>query len=165
MALVYLGIGFFYKNQIKQLIEAKSVAYDLLAVFVAAGLALFCWYIYKDGQRLYYFDMKPAYYKDLLAAILIPCAFGTVLIRFVYWLNNIKWLKGINRFFRLCGQATIPIMFMHVPLNHWKDSIGYGRVVYLLIGIGVPVVVTIMCNNISVARRLLGLPKIDIETL
>lgn len=51
------------------------------------------------------------------------------------------------------------------PLNHWKDSIGYGCAVYFLIGIGVPLMVTIVCNKISVARRLLGLPKINIKSL
>lgn len=165
LALVYVGIGFFYKKQIKQLAEAKSVKYNVISVVTITGLALFCWYVYKDGQRLYYFDMKPVYYKDLLLVILIPCAFGTVLVRLVYWMNSIKWLEGINRFLGLCGQATIPIMFMHVPLNHWKDSIGYGRAVYLLIGIGVPLMITFMCNNISVARRLFGLPKINIKSL
>ena len=108
--------------------------------------------------------MKPGYYKDLLLAILIPCAFGMVLMRLVYWLNRAKCFKGMNQFLELCGQATIPIMFMHVPLNHWKDSIGYGRTVYLLIGIGVLLVITIMCNNISVAHKLLGLPKINIKS-
>mgnify|MGYP005762082525 CR=1 FL=1 len=116
IALVYVGIGFFYKKQIKQLAEAKSVKYDVISVVIITGLALFCWYIYKDGQRLYYFDMKPVYYKDLLLAIIIPCAFGIILIRLIYWLSNIKWLNEINRFLGLCGQATIPIMFMHVPL-------------------------------------------------
>ena len=29
-------------------------------------------------------------------------------------------------------------MFMHIPLNHWKGSLGYGRNVFILIGIGLP---------------------------
>lgn len=165
MALVYVRIGFFCKKQVKQLAEIKSVKHDVISCVIATGLALFCWCIYKGEKRLYYFDMKPVYYKDLLLAILIPCALGLVLIRLVYWLNKAKWLKKINGFFRLCGQATIPIMFMHVPLNHWKDSIGYGRIVYLLIEIGIPLAVTIVCNNIPAACNLLGLPKINIKSL
>lgn len=161
MALVYLEIGFFHKNRLKWLTETKSVVCDFFSGSVAAGLALLCWYIYKDGQRLYYFDMKPVYYRDLLPAILIPCAFGIVLIRLSYWLSKVKLMKGINVFLGLCGQATVPIMFMHVPLNHWKDSIGYGRAVYLLIGVGVPMVVTIICNSIPMARKLLGTPEIS----
>lgn len=161
MALIYVGIGFFYKKQIKQLLETKSVKYDVISGLTVVGLTIFCWYIYKDGKRLYYFDMKPVYYKNLIFAILIPCAFGVALTRLVYWLYKVKWVSELNRFFELCGQATVPIMFMHVPLNYWKDFIGYGQIVYCLIGIGIPLTVTLMCNNISFARKLLGLPKID----
>ena len=41
MALVYVGIGFFYKKQIKQLAEAKSVKYDVISVITITGLILF----------------------------------------------------------------------------------------------------------------------------
>ena len=37
-------------------------------------------------------------------------------------------------------------MFMHIPLNHWKDSIGYGRTVFMIIGIGVPLIITLIVN-------------------
>lgn len=64
MALIYLSIGFFYKDKIKQLSEFESRKYDLAAGAVAVALVIFCWFIYTDGNRLYYFDMKPVYYKD-----------------------------------------------------------------------------------------------------
>ena len=136
MALIYLSIGFFYKDKIKQLSEFESRKYDLAAGAVAVALVIFCWFIYTDGNRLYYFDMKPVYYKELISAALIPCAFGMVFARIIYWMEKINWLDGLNRFFALCGQATIPIMFMHIPLNHWKDAFEYGRVMYVVIGIG-----------------------------
>jgi len=62
MALIYLSIGFFYKDKIKQLSEFESRKYDLAAGAVAVALVIFCWFIYTDGNRLYYFDMKPVYY-------------------------------------------------------------------------------------------------------
>ena len=49
---------------------------------------------------------------------------------------------------------------MHVPLNIWKGTLGYGRLTYLLIGVGVPVVFTIAFNRFLMMRRLFGLPKI-----
>lgn len=107
MALIYLSIGFFYKDKIKQLSEFESRKYDLAAGAVAVALVIFCWFIYTDGNRLYYFDMKPVYYKELISAALIPCAFGMVFARIIYWMEKINWLDGLNRFFALCGQAHI----------------------------------------------------------
>lgn len=158
MALIYLSIGFFYKDKIKQLSEFESRKYDLAAGAVAVALVIFCWFIYTDGNRLYYFDMKPVYYKELISAALIPCAFGMVFARIIYWMEKINWLDGLNRFFALCGQATIPIMFMHIPLNHWKDAFEYGRVMYVVIGI--PIVFTLIFNKYKAMRKLFGLPKL-----
>ena len=158
IALVYVGIGFFYKNKIKKMLESESKKHDLAAGIVAVSLALFCWLIYKGENRIYYFDMKPVYYKELISAILIPSAFGIVLIRLVHWMEKVKWLKMLNRFF--CGRATIPIMFMHIPLNHWRDTFGYDRIMFMIIGIGVPLAFTLVFNKCKFMRKLFGLPKL-----
>ena len=161
MALVYVGIGFFYKDKIKELLESESKKYDLVAGIVVVVLLIFCWFIYSDdGNRLYYFDMKPVYYKELISAIVIPCAFGIVLVRLVHWMEKEKWLNLLNHLLILCGRATIPIMFMHIPLNHWKESLGYGRTVYVVIGIGIPIVFTLIFNKYKAIRKLFGLPKL-----
>lgn len=78
----------FYKDKIKQLSEFESRKYDLAAGAVAVALVIFCWFIYTDGNRLYYFDMKPVYYKELISAALIPCAFGMVFARIIYWMEK-----------------------------------------------------------------------------
>ena len=83
-----------------------------------------------------------------------------VFARIIYWMEKINWLDGLNRFFALCGQATIPIMFMHIPLNHWKDAFEYGRVMYVVIGIGIPIVFTLIFNKYKAMRKLFGLPKL-----
>lgn len=160
MALVYIGIGFFYKEQIKKLIEMDSVKYDIAALLIAMALAVFCCINYGVGKRLYYFDMKPVYYKELVSAILIPCAFGLVITRTVHWLTRNRCYNVVNVFFALCGRTTIPIMFMHIPLNHWKASIGYGRCVYTLIGVAGPLLFTAIFCRFSLMRRLFGLPDL-----
>ena len=161
MALVYVGIGFFYKQQIKKWIEEDKKKYNIIVGLITAGLIAFCWFIYRDGNRLYYFDMKPVYYKELISALLIPCAFGMVLVRLVHWIGKIKWLDGMNQILAFCGQATIPIMFMHIPLNHWQTELAYGRSVYVLIGVGIPVVFTVLFNKNKVMRKLFGLPDLE----
>lgn len=160
MALVYVGIGFFYKDHIKKLQECDSKRFDFLSGLIAIALFLFCWFIYKDGKQLYYFDMKVVYYKELILALLIPCAFGIVLARLIYWMEKIKCFDSLNRFIALCGQATIPIMFMHIPLNHWKNILAYGNVFFVLIGVGVPVVFTLFFHRNCVMRKLFGLPNL-----
>lgn len=161
MALVHIGIGFFYKEQIKKLIEMDSVKYDIAALLTAMALAGFCWINYGVGNRFYYFDMKPVYYKELVSAIVIPCAFGLVIARIVRWLTKISCCNAENDFFVLCGRSTIPIMFMHIPLNHWKVSIGYGRCVYTLIGVVVPLLFTSIFCRFSIMRKLFGLPDLQ----
>ena len=163
MALVYVSIGYFYKDKIKELLESESKKYNMAAGMVAVTLVIFCWFIYRDGNRFYYFDMKPVYYKELILAILIPCAFGIVLIRMVHWMEKAKYLELLNRFLILCGRATIPIMFMHIPLNHWKDMIGYGRYIYVLTGVSVPIVFAVLLHKNRVMRELFGLSTLGRE--
>ena len=143
------------------MLESDSRKYDAVAGVTAFGLVMFSWFIYRDGNRLYYFDMKPAYYKELLLAVLIPCDIGNVFARFAYWLEKEKYFEILKRFLYLCGRATIPIMFMHVPLNHWKDCVGYGRLEYMVIGIGIPLMIIFAFNENSVMRKVLGIPKLN----
>ena len=52
-------------------------------------------------------------------------------------------------------------MFMHISRNHWKGSLGYGRNVFILIGIGLPLVFTLVFNRYSVMRKGFGLPDLS----
>lgn len=95
MALVYVGIGYFYKSLIREIIEDDSMCFDMLVVGIAIILGIFGFFNYREGYFFYYFDMKPVYYKELLSAILIPCSFGIVLVRGVHGLVRIKCLNRI----------------------------------------------------------------------
>lgn len=81
MALVYVGIGFFYKDKIKELLECDSRRFDLLSGLIAVALSLFCWFIYKNENQLYYFDMKPVYYKEFISALLIATVYKGNIIK------------------------------------------------------------------------------------
>lgn len=159
-AVVYLAIGFCCKKKIRRWLEEDNKNFDIVAVIISLFLVAFCVFNYWGGRRLYYFDMKPLYYKELLSAALIPCAFGVVLCRAVFWIERIKGLSWVATFFTLLGRMTIPIMFMHVPLNTWKEQLGYGRIVYVLIGVGVPVIFTVVFHQFRIMRKLFGLPEI-----
>lgn len=70
------------------------------------------------------------------------------------------WLYSAGLFTQTVIGFTIPIMFMHIPLNHWKDAFEYGRVMYVVIGIGIPIVFTLIFNKYKAMRKLFGLPKL-----
>lgn len=161
LVLVYLAIGFYYKEQIKSLLHEKHQIYDITAICIAIVLVILCYLNYRDGMSYYYFDMKQVYYRELILSIVVPCAFGLVLVRLVYSLNQIKFAKKIMTMFSYLGRMTIPIMFLHVPLNNWKDTLGYGRLLYALIGIGIPVTFTLVFNRFEIIRKLFGLSKIE----
>lgn len=37
---------------------------------------------------------------------------------------------------------------MHMPLNHWQNTIGYGKLIYTIIGVGNLILVVIFCGGI-----------------
>ena len=160
LALVYLGIGYYYKKPINMWMGAEERKFDIAAIGAVITGAVFCFVNYQRDSRLYYFDMKPLYYRELLMAVAVPCVFGVILLRLAHWFDQcvaVKWIKDL-----LCvlGQMTIPIMFLHVPLNAWKDIAGYGLGLYCLIGIGIPVLFSCLCSRFGVMRKLFGLPLI-----
>lgn len=144
-----------------KIIEDDSVYFDMLSVGIAIILGIFGFFNYRDGNCFYYFDMKPVYYKELFCAILIPGSFGFVLARGVHCLVRIKHLNKMCELSKLCGRATIPIMFMHMPLNHWQNAIGYGKLIYTIIGVGIPILVVMFCGRYPLMRKLFGLPKLE----
>ena len=75
-------------------------------------------------------------------------------------MEKTKCLNSLNHFLILCGQATIPIMFMHIPLNHWM---GYGRAGFIFIGMGIPLLFTIVFGKYSVMRKLFGLTELTLD--
>lgn len=160
LVLVYFAIGYYNKDRIHKVLYSDDRKLDILAGIVAVVLIIFCYFNYKSEETLYYFDMKPVYYHELFLTVIIPCAFGIVLARLVRWVSGINVLSWLYKGLAYLGQMTIPIMFMHVPLNTWKDALGYGQVIYLLMGVGVPVIFTLTFNRFSMMRKLFGLSVI-----
>lgn len=159
LALLYLSIGYCFEGRIKSFANDKNKYFDIIACVLLLLFVMFCFANYRMYDSLYYFDMKQVYYHELLLAILIPCSFGIVLARLVRGLNVLKHLKQIQNMLAFLGRITLPIMFMHVPLNSWRESIGYGSAMYVLIGIGVPVLFTVVFQHFSAMRVLFGLPR------
>lgn len=161
LALLYLSIGYYFEGRIKSFENDKNKYFDIMACVLLLLIGMFCFVNYRMYDSLYYFDMKQVYYHELLLAILVPCSFGIVLARIVRGLNVSKYLKGIQNMLAFLGRITLPIMFMHVPLNSWRESIGYGSAMYVLIGVGVPVLFTVVFQHSSAMCVLFGLPRLS----
>lgn len=161
LAAVYFAIGFYHKDRIQTFLSKRSWRYDVLAVSIAIAFAAFCLWNYKDGQPIYYFDMKCVKYQSYVLSIAIPCGVGFVLARLMCWISCIRWLEKLRRLVSMLGQMTLPIMMMHVPLNTWKGTIGYGRWIYVLIGVGIPVILIMTLGRYQVCRRWLGIPNLE----
>lgn len=161
LVLVYLAIGFYYKKQIKNFLTENNKMYDISAVCAVAVLAVFCYMNYQNDTPYYYFDMKPVYYRELALAIIIPSLFALVLVRIIFWFSKIRITESFMTIFSYLGRMTMPIMFLHIPLNYWKDVLDYGIIIYMLIGVGGPVIFTLLFNRFEIMRKLFGLPRLN----
>ena len=80
--------------------------------------------------------MKQVLYPNLLYNYLIPIGYGLVLLRLCRIIS--KRLKRIKCALQAIGQMTIPIMYLHEPLNRYLQIAQDNILVYVLIGIGAP---------------------------
>lgn len=67
--------------------------------------------------------MKSVKYNKFILSIIIPCTTGIVILKVIRWLNGLKILSKILNFIAFLGCNTIPIMFLHMPLNNFFKSI------------------------------------------
>ena len=123
LAIVYVAMGYYYKETIEKWFKSDCYSYNVLAISVAVFIVIFCCFNYREGRPLYYFDMKSVYYHSFFAAKAIPCAFGLILARLIYMLKRNAVSDRLMNTLAFLGQRTIPVMFMHIPLNTWLQSI------------------------------------------
>lgn len=161
LALVYLGIGFFYKQKISSIVNQKNGKLDLLALVCGVCMVVFCWVNYNVGNGYYYFDMKSVYYKELVSAIVIPSCFLVVLLRISFFISYLNWLNRVKNALIICGRSTVPIMFMHLPLNCLKDTMNYGLGLYVIIGICIPLLLSRIFGNFLILQKLFGFPQLN----
>ncbi len=87
--------------------ESDEKKYDLAAVVIALVLVTFCLWNYHIGDLFYYFHMNPAYYKKVVSAIVIHCAFGIVLVRIVYLFMKVSVLKIVQNGLAACERIEV----------------------------------------------------------
>ncbi len=158
MALVYIAAGYYQKGRIDVLFHGESRKLDLMAALSLFLFALFC--IFNSYGVGFHLDMKHAEYREMALVLLLPGMAGTVLARSVRALGNHKATACIVSVFSVLGQVTLPIMFLHIPLNSILNPEGKSGLGYLLIGIGLPVLLSLFLGNTAFMRKVFGLPRL-----
>ena len=86
--------------------------------------------------------------------------------RIIHYLYGGRFINGVywyitSLYISLCleyvGSVTIPIMFLHEPLNRFCPMSNY-LLIYLLIGMGIPVVFSIAVSRFEYCKYF-GIPK------
>lgn len=131
LCISYLAIGYYGNPVIDKWRKSDQFQVDFAAIAIA--IILVTEFAIMGGRTI---DMKQVLYPNLLYNYLIPIGYGLALLRLCRIIS--KRLKCIKRALQAIGQMTIPIMYLHEPLNRYLQIAQDNILIYVLIGIGVP---------------------------
>lgn len=154
LVLSYLIVGYILKDKIVDLFQRKSFKLDIMAVGVAAVLILehLLMETYGIPRQI---DMKLVVYTNPISVYIIPVLYGFVIARLSAFIE--RNCERMSRCLSYVGSITIPIMFLHEPLNRFCLLSNY-LLIYLLIGMGIPVLLSIIVSKFECCKYF-GIPK------
>ena len=154
LVLSYLIAGYILKDKIVDLFQRKSLKLDIIAVGVAAVLILehLLMEMYGIPRQI---DMKLVVYTNPISVYIIPALYGLVIARLSAFIE--RNCERLSRCLSYVGSITIPIMFLHEPLNRFCLLSNY-LLIYLLIGMGIPVLFSIAASQFECCKYF-GIPK------
>lgn len=154
LILSYLIVGYILKDKIFDLFRRLSSKIGIIAVGVAALLILEHLFMEMRGMPRQ-IDMKLVVYKNPISVYVIPVLYGFVIVRLSAFIERTS--RRINRCLEYMGSITIPIMFLHEPLNRFCP-LSSNLLFYLLIGIGIPVLLALIVSKFECCQYF-GIPK------
>ena len=131
----YLIIGYIMKDKIHGLFTKQSYKIDIIAIIVAI-LLFFEYLLIEMMGWSRQIDMKVVCYKNPISVFIIPVLYGFIIVRISAFIN--RKYKLLDKILAYIGQVTIPIMFLHEPLNRFCP-ISINILFYIFIGIGIPI--------------------------
>lgn len=155
LVLSYLMVGYILKDKIVNLFQTRSSKLDIIAVGVIAVLILEHLLMEKQGVPRQ-IDMKLVIYKNPISVYIIPALYGFVIARLSAFVE--RNCRRLSLCLSYVGSITIPIMFLHEPLNRFCPLSDY-LLIYLLIGMGIPVLFSIVvsrfecCKYFGISKR------------
>lgn len=154
LVLSYLIVGYILKDRIVDLFQRQSLKLDVIAIGVIGLLILEHLLMEKYGVSRQ-IDMKLVVYKNPISVYIIPTLYGFVIARLSAFIE--RNCGRLSLMLGIVGSVTIPIMFLHEPLNRFCPMSNY-LLIYLLIGMGIPVVFSIAVSRFEYCKYF-GIPK------
>lgn len=156
IAVFYIAIGYYGKKIINDFFENKEIKNNIILSFCLISGFVFVYLNIVNPKIEFYFDMKAVRYSNLFLDAFVPLIFFGVLI----FASNIisKYLLHIFIAVAKIGRKTIPIMFLHVPLNYcfeYKKNI----IAYCVIGLVIPIIFNDLFSKYKIMRKLFGLSQ------
>lgn len=140
LCISYLAIGYYGKTVIDK--WRKSDQLQVRLATIGIGIVLIMEFVILGGRTL---DMKQVFYPNLIYAFLIPIGYGLFLLRLCRLIA--ARFRCIKIALQTMGQITIPIMYLHEPLNRYLQFAQENILIYILVGIGVPVLLTMLTQK------------------
>lgn len=140
LCISYLAIGYYGKPVIDK--WRKSDQLQVRLATIGIGIVLIMEFAIFGGRTL---DMKQAFYPNLIYAFLIPIGYGLLLLRLCRLIA--ARLQFTKIALQIMGQITIPIMYLHEPLNRYLQFAQENILIYILVGIGVPVLLAMLVQK------------------
>ncbi|MBT2696336.1 acyltransferase family protein [Bacillus sp. ISL-40] len=137
IAIVYFAIGFYLNKNFNIKILFKAHNGILVNMF---SIVL----ILADYNGFYYYslDMKYHQYTHIILDLLIPTVMTMSICIISFWLSKVPKTK----FLANLGITSLPIMYLHFPINIELEKIigNYGWFLFLIIGVSIPVLVNVL---------------------
>lgn len=154
LVLSYLMIGYILKDKIKNVFLRQSLKMDIIAVGVAVLLIIehMLAELYGLPRQI---DMKLGVYKNPISVYIISILYGVVIARLSAFIE--QKFERLSKCLAYMGNITIPIMFLHEPLNRFCSQSSH-LLFYLLVGIGISVLCSIVGSKFECCKYF-GIPK------
>ena len=155
LCISYLVIGYYGKPFIDKWRKSEQLQVRLATIGI--GIVLIMEFAIFGGRTL---DMKQAFYPNLIYVFLIPIGYGLFLLRLCRVIA--ARLRFTKMTLQTIGQITIPIMYLHEPLNRYLQFAQENIVIYILVGIGVPVLLAMLVQKYQWGKYI-GIHSIQLD--
>lgn len=139
ISIVYFSMGFYLKETITKIRNNFNISLYILISLI--GLIFII--LNLKGILSYNLNMKLGHYYNLILDILIPSIFG------IWGLITSMIISKINiTLIKFIGINTLPIMYLHIPLNGLiQNKIKYGLITYILVGVVPALIFSHICSK------------------
>lgn len=145
VSLFYFSIGYYFKDTIKTFLVEKSVNFFIILTLVCIVSIL----LNTMGLLDYKLNIKIGNYTHLILDIIIPVTFTLWTLFISKYLVKLIGSNVIN----YIGRNTLPIMYLHVPLNAvLQQYTHYGNLAFLLVGTIFPIFFIYVCNKNKILK-------------